>query len=226
MNNAPVIDLSLRSPRQIIADKGLRMGLAQLVWFRLVRPASVGSMWAAIGVYAYRYLLPFDEGDLPLEQLFSYLAAIGSIASALTVWMIASRVAHPFASRSRMQRLVRRRAGLTVEPGPLAAMSMARRGAVSRIFVASHDSNGLIAALKALSDPAQRESKAGPALHPTGLTESGSHRPESPAPSSLNGSWNVSFSVRYVMERRRGQMQRLERPLAFARTHSSAGRRE
>ncbi|MGF6900918.1 hypothetical protein [Paraburkholderia phytofirmans] len=203
MNNAPVIDLSLRSPRQIIADKGLKIGLAQVVWFRLVRPASVGSMWAAIGVYIYRYLMPFDEGDLPLEQLVSYLVAIGSIASGLTLWMIASRVAHPFASRSRMQRLVRRTAGLTVEPGPLAAMSMARRGAVSRIFVASHDSNGLIAALKALSNPAPRKSNAAPARRPTGRAESGLHWPESPAPSSLNGSWNASFSVHYVVGRRR-----------------------
>jgi hypothetical protein len=152
MNNTPVIDLSLRPLQQIIADKGMKRGLVLVLWFRLIRPASVGAMWAAITIYAYRYLLPFEQGDLSVEQLLSYLAAIGAIASVLTMWMVLARVAHPFASRSRTQRLLRRKAGLTVEPGPFAAAGLHERSKVSRVFVASHDANGLIAVLKALSD--------------------------------------------------------------------------
>ncbi|WP_233869112.1 Biofilm PGA synthesis auxiliary protein PgaD [Paraburkholderia adhaesiva] len=150
MNNRPVIDLSLRSARQIIAEKGKARGILLILWFRLIRPACVGSMWGGITVYAYRYLLPFDEGDLSMRELVSYLAAIGAIASVLTVWMILERVAHPFASKSRMQRLLRRKAGLTLEPGPFASETLRDWKTISHVFFASHDANGLIAALNAL----------------------------------------------------------------------------
>ncbi|MDR3097091.1 MAG: Biofilm PGA synthesis auxiliary protein PgaD [Paraburkholderia sp.] len=150
MNNTPVIDLSLCAPEQIISDKGIARGVLLVLWFRLLRPACVGSMWAGITIYAYRYLLPFEEGDLSWPELVSYFAAIGAIASVLTMWMILARVAHPFASKSRTQRLLRRKAGLTVEPGPFAGAA-SRELDDARVFVASHDANGLIAALRVLS---------------------------------------------------------------------------
>ena len=96
-------------------------------------------------------MLPFDQGDLSWPELVSYFAAIGAIASVLTMWMILARVAHPFASKSRTQRLLRRKAGLTVEPGPFAGAASRELNAVARVFVASHDTNGLIAALRVLS---------------------------------------------------------------------------
>lgn len=153
MKNAPIIDLSLRPARQLIAEKGVAWGLALVLWYRLARPAAVGSMWAGLCVYTWRYLIPSNQAELPLEQLLRYLTAIGAIAAALVAWMIASRVAHPFASRSRMQRLLRRTAGFTVEPSPLPVEVEEGRGSMSRIFVASHDANGLIAALRILSVP-------------------------------------------------------------------------
>ncbi|MCG5076161.1 Biofilm PGA synthesis auxiliary protein PgaD [Paraburkholderia tagetis] len=151
MNNTPVIDLSLRAPQQIISDQGIARGVLLVLWFRLLRPACVGSMWAGITIYAYRYLLPFEQGDLSWPELVSYFAAIGAIASVLTMWMILARVAHPFASKSRTQRLLRRKAGLTVEPGPFTGATSRDLNAVARVFVASHDANGLIAALRVLS---------------------------------------------------------------------------
>ncbi len=199
MNNAPVIDLSLRTPSQIIADKGLKLGLLQVVWFRLIRPAAVGSLWAAIGVYTYRYLMPFNESELPLEQLMSYMAAIGTIATALIVWMIVSRVAHPFASRSRMQRLLRRTAGLTVEPGPFAAASLKCRGAVARIFVASHDANGLMAALRTMSEPEVEGDDEGPADAPIGREPSRTRWHDASLQVPQNGPLNMPIRVRYVM---------------------------
>jgi hypothetical protein len=150
MNNTPVIDLSLRSARLLIADKGPVRGVLLVLWFRLIRPACIGSMWAGITIYAYRYLLPFDEGDLSIRELVSYLAGIGEIASVLTIWMILARVAHPFAAKSRTQRLLRRKAGLTVEPGPFASETLRDWKTISHVFFASHDANGLIAALNAL----------------------------------------------------------------------------
>ncbi|CAB3752272.1 hypothetical protein [Paraburkholderia solisilvae] len=203
MNNAPVIDLSLRTPSEIIADKGVKLGLLQVVWFRLIRPATVGSLWAAIGVYTYRYLMPFNENELPLDQLLSYMAAIGSIAAALVVWMTVSRVAHPFASRSRMQRLLRRTAGLTVEPGPFAAASLKCRGAVARVFIASHDANGLIAALRAMSEPEVEGDDDGPADAPIGA-EPGHARwydtsLHTPHDGPLHMPVNMPIRVRYVM---------------------------
>src|ERR1700761_198502 len=198
MNNAPVIDLSLRTPSQIISDKGVKLGLFQVAWFRLIRPATVGSLWAAIGVYTYRYLMPFNENELPLEQLLSYVAAIGTIAAALVIWMIVSRVAHPFASRSRMQRLLRRTAGLTVEPGPFAAASLRTRGAVARVFIASHDANGFIAALRAMSEPEVEGDDEGPSDVPIGADpsqlrwyDSAQEGPRMPV--------NMPIRVRYVM---------------------------
>jgi hypothetical protein len=151
MKTTPVIDLSLRHPQLIIADKGFARGAVLVLWFRLLRPACVGTMWAGITIYAYRYLLPFDEGDLSWPELISYFAAIAAIASALMMWMVLARVAHPFTSKSRTQRLLRRKAGLTVEPGPFTSATSRELNSVARVFVASHDANGLIAALKVLS---------------------------------------------------------------------------
>jgi hypothetical protein len=175
MDNTPIIDLSLRHPRLIIADKGLVRGIVLVLWFRLLRPACVGAMWAAITIYAYRYLLPFDQGDLSIRELVSYLAAIGAIASVLTIWMILARVAHPFASKSRAQRLVRRKAGLTVEPGPFAADTLQDWKTASRVFIASHDADGFIAALKTLTlqAPASRSAREG-------INRAG--KPQAPAP--------------------------------------------
>ncbi|MFC5430554.1 Biofilm PGA synthesis auxiliary protein PgaD [Paraburkholderia denitrificans] len=160
MNNKPVIDLSLRHPQLIIKDKGIAHGLLLVLWFRLLRPACVGSMWAGITIYAYRYLLPFSQGDLSIPELLSYIAAISAIASALTTWLILARVAHPFASKSRTQRLLRRKAGLTVEPGPIVGPTRRDWRTVPRVFVASHDANGLIAALRAQSDAQPAEKTA------------------------------------------------------------------
>ncbi|HEY3598173.1 MAG TPA: Biofilm PGA synthesis auxiliary protein PgaD [Paraburkholderia sp.] len=199
MNNAPVIDLSLRTPSQIISDKGFRLGVLQVVWFRLIRPATVGSLWAAIGVYTYRYLMPFNEAELPVEQLISYMGAIAAIAMALIAWMIVSRVAHPFASRSRMQRLVRRTAGLTVEPGPFAAASLKCRGAVARIFVASHDANGLMAALRTMSEPEVEGDDEGPADAPIGGEPVTARWYDSSLLAPHGGPLNMPIRVRYVM---------------------------
>ena len=196
MNNTPVIDLSLRPPHQIIADKGVKRGLVLVLWFRLIRPALVGLMWAGITIYVYRYLLPFEQGDLSVDQLVSYLAAIGAIASVLTMWMVLARVAHPFASRSRTQRLLRRKAGLTVEPGPFAAAGMRERNRVSRVFVASHDANGLIAALKALSDqmPTGRDAVEAKPAHVA-------HDLAPPVPSIMFGTLgDRPLRLRYVLQ--------------------------
>jgi hypothetical protein len=160
MNNMPVIDLSLRHPQLIIKDKGLARGVVLVLWFRLLRPACVGSMWAGITIYAYRYLLPFGQGDLSVAELLSYIAAIGAMASVLVMWMVLARVAHPFASKSRTQRILRRKAGLTVEPGPLARGVRHEGGVTPRVLVASHDANGLIAALRALHEPEHAEDDA------------------------------------------------------------------
>jgi hypothetical protein len=149
MSNSPVIDLSLRDPRLVIADQGKLRGSLLVLWFRLVRPACVGSMWAAITLYAYRYLLPFDQGDLSWPELISYVAAIATMGAALTTWMIVAHVAHPFTSKSRMQRLLRRKAGITVEPEPFAETASRDWDADARVLVASHDSRGMIAALRA-----------------------------------------------------------------------------
>lgn len=161
MNNTLVIDLSLRAAYLIVADKGKARGWLLVLWFRLIRPACVGSMWGGITVYAYRYLLPFEQGDLSIRELVSYLAAIGAIASILTMWMILARVAHPFASKSRTQRLLRRKAGLTVEPGPFASEALRDWKTMSRVFLASHDANGFIATLRALAMHGSVERHAG-----------------------------------------------------------------
>jgi hypothetical protein len=185
MNNTPVIDLSLRHPQLIIRDKGVARGVVLVLWFRLLRPACVGSMWAGITIYAYRYLLPFEQGDLSIPELLSYIFAIAAMASILMAWMILARVAHPFASRSRTQRLLRRKAGLTVEPGPFATVARHEWNVLTRVFVASHDANGFIAALRRFSDTAHAE--GGEAKAPRAAPPQVGYGPSSPLHYSLSG---------------------------------------
>ncbi|MFP3562453.1 Biofilm PGA synthesis auxiliary protein PgaD, partial [Paraburkholderia sp. SIMBA_049] len=47
MKNAPIIDLSLRAPRELIAERGGIVGPVLVAWFRLMRPALVGGVWAS-----------------------------------------------------------------------------------------------------------------------------------------------------------------------------------
>ncbi len=156
MNDTPVIDLSLRPPRMIIADRGMLLGSVLVLWFRLVRPACVGLMWAAVTLYGYRYLMPFEKGDLSWAELISYLFAIGAMGAALTTWMILAHVAHPFTSKSRIQRLLRRKARVTVEPAPFDEALLGE--AEARVLVASHDEQGQIEALRPVAvQPEARE---------------------------------------------------------------------
>lgn len=151
MTNAPIIDLSLRAPGQMIADRGAFAGCVHIVWFRLLRPALVGAVWASICIYTYRYLLPFNDAEMPIEQLVFYVTCIAVMAGALVTWLIAARVVHPFAYRLRVSKLLRRSAGLKAKPGPSASLlSDGTPGGkrTSRIIIASHDANGLISSLE------------------------------------------------------------------------------
>ncbi|MBN3769811.1 hypothetical protein G3N93_09420 [Burkholderia sp. Se-20378] len=90
MKNAPIIDLSLRAPRDMIAERGRLVGSAMIIWFRLLRPALVGAVWASICIYTYRYLLPFNPAEMPIEQMVFYATSIAIIAGTIVTWLIAT----------------------------------------------------------------------------------------------------------------------------------------
>ncbi|AOJ89095.1 Biofilm PGA synthesis auxiliary protein PgaD [Burkholderia sp. MSMB0856] len=151
MKNAPIIDLSLRAPRELIAERGGIVGPVLVAWFRLVRPALVGGVWASICIYTYRYLLPFNEAEMPIEQIVFYVTSIALIAGTIVMWLIAGRVVHPLAYRLRVSKMLRRSASVKMRSLPPTALAGARRrGArrTSRILVASHDANGSISGIE------------------------------------------------------------------------------
>ncbi|PCE33560.1 Biofilm PGA synthesis auxiliary protein PgaD [Burkholderia ubonensis] len=151
MKNAPIIDLSLRSPSQMVADRGVIVGCGHIVWFRFMRPALVGAVWASICIYTYRYLLPFDDHEMPIEQLIFYVTCIAVMAGGLVTWLIAARVVHPFTNRWHVSKMLRRSASLKARPVATTALTRARRHGEalgSRILVASHDANGSISAIE------------------------------------------------------------------------------
>ncbi|WP_431822873.1 Biofilm PGA synthesis auxiliary protein PgaD [Burkholderia sp. F1] len=151
MKNAPIIDLSLRSPARMIADRGIIVGCAQIVWFRFIRPALVGAVWASICIYTYRYLLPVNDAEMPIEQLVFYVTCISLIAGALVTWLIAARVIRPFTFRWHVTKMLRRSASLKSKSGPPTALAKSGQPdekQASRILVASHDANGSISALE------------------------------------------------------------------------------
>ncbi|WP_232467558.1 Biofilm PGA synthesis auxiliary protein PgaD [Burkholderia ubonensis] len=151
MKNAPIIDLSLRSPARMIADRGIIAGCTQIVWFRFIRPALVGAVWASICIYTYRYLLPINDDEMPIEQLVFYVTCISLIAGALVTWLIAARVIHPLTFRWHVTKMLRRSASLKSKPGPTTALAKSAHPdgkQASRILVASHDADGSISALE------------------------------------------------------------------------------
>ncbi|WP_322038867.1 Biofilm PGA synthesis auxiliary protein PgaD [Burkholderia diffusa] len=151
MKNAPIIDLSLRAPRELIAERGGIVGPVLVAWFRLVRPALVGGVWASICIYTYRYLLPFNQAEMPIEQIVFYVTSIALIAGTIVMWLIAGRVVHPLAYRLRVSKMLRRSASVKMRSLPPTALAGARRrGArrTSRILVASHDANGSISGIE------------------------------------------------------------------------------
>jgi hypothetical protein len=162
MKNAPIIDLSLRAPRDMIAERGRIAGSVLVVWFRLVRPALVGAVWASICIYTYRYLLPFNQAEMPIEQIVFYATAIAIIAGTIVMWLIAGRVVHPLAYRLRVSKMLRRSASAKVRSVPAHGLAGdRRRGArnTTRILVASHDANGSISGIEwvAHAEPQPRE---------------------------------------------------------------------
>ncbi|RQR75131.1 MULTISPECIES: hypothetical protein [unclassified Burkholderia] len=162
MKNAPIIDLSLRAPREMIAERGVVVGPVLVAWFRLVRPALVGGVWASICIYTYRYLLPFNEAEMPIEQIVFYVTSIALIAGTIVTWLIAGRVVHPLAYRLRVSKMLRRSASVKMRSVPPTALAGARRrGArrTTRILVASHDANGSISGIEwiAHAGPQPRE---------------------------------------------------------------------
>ncbi|MET3821120.1 Biofilm PGA synthesis auxiliary protein PgaD [Burkholderia sp. Tr-862] len=161
MKNAPIIDLSLRAPRELIAERGGIVGPVLVAWFRLMRPALVGGVWASICIYTYRYLLPFNEAEMPIEQIVFYVTSIALIAGTIVMWLIAGRVVHPLAYRWRVSKMLRRSASVKVRSVPTALAGARRRGArrTTRILVASHDANGSISGIEwvAHAGPQHRE---------------------------------------------------------------------
>ncbi|KVF79160.1 Biofilm PGA synthesis auxiliary protein PgaD [Burkholderia sp. FL-7-2-10-S1-D7] len=162
MKNAPIIDLSLRAPSELIAEHGSVVGPVLVVWFRLVRPALVGGVWASICIYTYRYLLPFNQAEMPIEQIVFYVTSIALIAGTIVTWLIAGRVVHPLAYRLRVSKMLRRSASVKMRSLPPTALAGAhRRGArrTTRILVASHDANGSISGIEwvAHAGPQPRE---------------------------------------------------------------------
>jgi hypothetical protein len=154
MKKAPVIDLSLRAPRQMIAAHGVFRGCVAVLWFRLVRPSLVGSVWAMICVYTYRNLLPFNPVEMPIEQIVFYASCISVIAAAIATWLITARVLHPLTYRIHASHRLHRTASLKAKPGSIAAMVNARRlgePQASRILIASHDAHGSISGIKWMS---------------------------------------------------------------------------
>ncbi|KAG8155565.1 Biofilm PGA synthesis auxiliary protein PgaD [Burkholderia catarinensis] len=162
MKNAPIIDLSLRTPREMIAERGPIVGPVMVVWFRFVRPALVGAVWASICIYTYRYLLPFNEAEMPIEQIVFYATSIAIIAGTTITWLIAGRVVHPLAYRLRVSKMLRRSASAKVRPMPTTVLAGTRRRdarRTTRILVASHDANGSISGIEwvAHAGPQPRE---------------------------------------------------------------------
>ncbi|ABX18164.1 Biofilm PGA synthesis auxiliary protein PgaD [Burkholderia multivorans] len=163
MNNAPIIDLSLRTPREMIAERGGVVGPLLVAWFRFGRPALVGGVWASICIYTYRYLLPFNEAEMPIEQLVFYVTCIALIGGSLITWLIAGRVVHPLAYRLRVSKILRRSASVTTRSVPAALLTGSRRRSgtprATRILVASHDANGSICGIEwiAHAGPPPRE---------------------------------------------------------------------
>ncbi|MGP8471809.1 Biofilm PGA synthesis auxiliary protein PgaD [Burkholderia sp. Bp9004] len=162
MKNAPIIDLSLRAPSELIAEHGGVVGPVLVAWFRVVRPALVGGVWASICIYTYRYLLPFNQAEMPIEQIVFYVTSIALIAGTIVTWLIAGRVVHPLAYRLRASKMLRRSASVKMRSVPPTALAGARRrGArrTTRILVASHDANGSISGIEwvAHAGPQPRE---------------------------------------------------------------------
>ncbi|AIO34366.1 Biofilm PGA synthesis auxiliary protein PgaD [Burkholderia pseudomultivorans] len=169
MKNAPIIDLSLRTPREMMAERGGIAGFVLVVWFRFVRPALVGAVWASICIYTYRYLLPFNEAEMPIEQLVFYVTCIALMAGLLVTWLIAGRVVHPFAYRLRVSKMLRRSASVKVRSVPASLQGTRRRSAAraTRILVASHDANGSISGIEwiAHAEPQRRDWTTGETGH-------------------------------------------------------------
>ena len=104
-------------------------------------------MWASICIYTYRYLLPFNPAEMPIEQMVFYATSIALIAGTIVMWLIAGRVVHPLAYRLRVSKILRRSASAKVRSVPPTVLASARAGGAAhdaRILVASHDANGSI----------------------------------------------------------------------------------
>jgi hypothetical protein len=97
-----------------------------------VRPALVGGVWASICIYTYRYLLPFNEAEMPIEQIVFYVTSIALIAGTIVTWLIAGRVVHPLAYRLRVSKMLRRSASAQARAVPAHALAGARRHGARR----------------------------------------------------------------------------------------------
>lgn len=165
MKNAPIIDLSLRSPNRMIADRGIIVGCTHIVWFRFIRPALVGAVWASICIYTYRYLLPINDAEMPIEQLFFYVTCIAVMGGALLTWLIAARVVHPLTNRWHVTKMLRRSASLKSRSKHATALADAAQPddeQAVRILIASHDADGSISTIEwtAHAAPPTRERAA------------------------------------------------------------------
>jgi hypothetical protein len=186
-----VIDVSRNSIRQSFSDKGIVGTVHHVLWFRIVRPVLVISIWGLLGLYVGYSISSVGPSGLPFEQLRMYGNIIAGMGGVLVVWMILSRL-----DRAIRRKIVR--APVAVATSSSATASRAalygeqppawHRPRNTRLLVVDHDDDGDITHVRSWQEWSGRPAPAGTATPPTPFVRSPEYDPDEPvlAPSPVS----------------------------------------
>ncbi|CAJ0809839.1 poly-beta-1,6-N-acetyl-D-glucosamine biosynthesis protein PgaD [Ralstonia flaminis] len=181
---ALVIDVSRNSIRQSFSDRGIVGTLHHVLWFRILRPILVISIWALLGLYVGYSISSVGPSGLPFEQLRMYGHIIAGMGAVLVVWMVLSR----------LDRAIRRKMARTqaATPASAAAVSASRAAALhakqtawqrprnTRLLVVDHDDDGDITHVRSWQEWTGRPAPAGTATPAVLFTRSPEYDPDEP----------------------------------------------
>lgn len=176
-----VIDVSRNSIRQSFSDKGIFGTVHHVLWFRILRPVLVISIWGLLGLYVGYSISSVGPSGLPFEQLRMYGNIIAGMGGVLVVWLILSR----------LDRAIRRKMSRAKTPvlTPTAAASRAalqaqqhawQRPRNTRLLVVDHDDDGDITHVRSWQEWTGRPAPAGAATPPVAFARSPEYDPDEP----------------------------------------------
>ncbi|MGO4329690.1 hypothetical protein AB4Z48_06150 [Cupriavidus sp. 2TAF22] len=133
----PIIDASGTTLQQYLQQHARGKAIRRYVWYRLVRPVVLASIWVAAAFYIYWCVVSAGSTEFSLKEIVPDALTILGMGLVFTVWTLVRRLEKSEVDPMRKARTV---PGSTLDLAKDVVLSVG----TGRRLVAYHDEDGLV----------------------------------------------------------------------------------